>query len=385
MQFPNSVQAALLLKSAPSDLERIVANFQKVVEAKYGLALHVPESNPGVFYRMFGGDSVGVTFEAIHNPGNPEVFQQALGSAVTGLMCRDVRERLMGHRAMVLVTVTHGVMGGLMQAPEFAGLFAEIGMRAEGASLPEFTQRLELCALGARIAADDTDPVLVHWTQSNQLLAPEMFEEMAQMPVPSLLHVHPWLFGPSAGPGEEQAVGMRTFGLRHFIGREAVIEPSTLPWAANFETILAFLRVATVPNGYVIPDGDCFGPQDRSLSYKVLWREAEEGDVPLCELVPLMYREFGFVSPDYVPPENRIDDRAPPLELMPEDDEEKMELVNDWREKRALAEGIGGSFEVKSREGPPAPPRPQPPQDPGPPSISGTSLRARLFGGNRAA
>ena len=383
MQFPNDVQAAVLLSDPVSDLEGMVRDFIRVADARHGIRFNVPESRPGVIYRLFGGDSVTVTFEAMAQPGNMAVFEQALGSAITGQLCPDVRERLAGHRAMILVNVTHGVMGGVMRDPQFAGLFEQIGMRVEGASLPEFKQRLELCALAARIACDASHPVLVHWTQSNQLLKPEVFDAMAGMDVPGPLHVHPWLFGERAAPGEEQAIGLRTFGMRHFIGREVVIEPHTLPWAANYDTVLAFLRVATVPNGYVIPDGDCFGPEDRSLSYKVLWRDAEDGDVPLCELVPLMHREYGFVSPDYVSPENRIDDRAPPLELMPADDEEKMALVNDWREKRALAEGIGGSFEVKSAAGPP--PAPPAPRDPGPPSISGTGLRARLFGGNRAA
>lgn len=388
MQFPNEIQAALLLPTPVPDLEGIVRDFLRVAEAKHGIRFNVPESRPGIFYRLFGGDSVTVSFEAMAQPGNMEVFQQALGSPITGQLCPDVPERLAAHRAMILVTVSHGVMGGVMQMPQFAALFEQVGMRIEGASLPEFRQRLELCALASRLASDGSNPLLVHWTQSNQLLKPEVFDAMAAMGVPSPLHIHPWLFGTRAAPGEDQAVGIRTFGMRHFIGREVVIEPSTLPWAANYETILAFLRVATIPNGYVIPNGDCFGPDDGSQSYKVLWSDAAEGDVPLCELVPLMHREFDFVSPDYVPSENRIDDRSPPRELMPEDEDAGMELVNEWREKRALAEGIGGSFEVKNRDAPPRPQPPEspgPPRDPGPPSLSGTSLRARLFGGGRAA
>ncbi len=68
---------------------------------------------------------------------------------------------------------------------------------------------------------------------------------------------------------------------------------------------------ATIDNGYVIPDGDTFGPEDHSLSYRVLHRDAEAGDVPLYELVPLLYREYGFVSPDYVPRDRVIDIDTP--------------------------------------------------------------------------
>ena len=122
-----------------------------------------------------------------------------------------------------------------------------------------------------------------------------------------------------------------------------------IPWAANFETMLACLRVATAEKGYLIPDGDTFGPEDRSLSYRVLHREAEAGDVPVIELQPLMYREYDFVAADYVPPERVFDDRMPPADLMPEDQDDKAALANEWREKRAMAEGIGGRFEVRSR------------------------------------
>ena len=153
--------------------------------------------------------------------------------------------------------------------------------------------------------------------------------------------------------------------MRHFIGAEVLIEPSELPWAANFETILTFVRVATADKGYVIPDGDTFGPEDHSLSYRVLHHEAEEGDVPLYELVPLMHREFGFVADDYVPRERVFDDRMPPPDLMPADDDEKMQLANEWREKRALAEGTGGRFEVRSRDTGTAPPSPRSPNRPG--------------------
>ena len=161
------------------------------------------------------------------------------------------------------------------------------------------------------------------------------------------------------GAGGEPEVGVLTFGARHFIGREISIEPGALPWAAHFETILAFLKVATTENGYVIPNGDTFGPEDRSLSYRVLHCEPEEeGGVPLYRLVPLMHRACGFQSAEYVEPEWVVDDRMPPGDLMPDDDEAKAALANEWREKRSLAEGIGGRFEVRAKHSGPAGPQP---------------------------
>ncbi|HEX8124926.1 MAG TPA: hypothetical protein VF548_05025 [Allosphingosinicella sp.] len=347
MRFPNEIQAALLFDRRVGDLEAAVRTFLRVEEARTGARFAVPESRPGSFYRLFGGGEMTITLEYVDGPASLDVFGQALSSAVTHILCPEARTLLTRNRSHILVNVSHGVLGN---SPEIARMMAQLGRPMEGHSLPEFVRRLEICALVARIVGDHSAPQIVHWCQSNQLFPGEAFDALAAMPAPSPLHVHPYLFGKPALPGGEASVGIRTFGVRHFIGREVLIEPSVLPWAANLETILAFLRIATAKNGYVIPDGDTFGPEDRSQSYRVVHCEAEEGDVALYRLEPLLHREFGFVAQEYVPPERVFDDRMPPPDLMPGDDEAKMELVNEWREKRALAAGVGGRFEVRARD-----------------------------------
>jgi hypothetical protein len=347
MQFPNDIQAALLFDRRVDDLEAIVRAFLRIEEARTGTRFNLPEAKPGAFYRLFGGDELMITLEYLDHPAEMGVFQQPLASPITGLICSDIRQRLTKNRSHILVNVSHGVLGN---SPEISRLLQEIGGPMEGHSLPQFKRRLDVCALFARIVGDHAPAQAVHWTQSNQLLPGEAFDSFAQAPAPGPLHVHPYLFGDAKGDDGQPRIGIRTFGARHFIGRELLIEPSLLPWAANFETILAFLRVATAEKGYVIPHGDTFGPEDRSQSCRVLHRAAEEGDVPLYELVPLLHREHGFVAEDYVPPDRVFDDRMPPADLMPEDDEAKMDLVNEWREKRAMAQGIGGRFEVRARD-----------------------------------
>ncbi|HEX2764724.1 MAG TPA: hypothetical protein VHM92_12890 [Allosphingosinicella sp.] len=355
MLFPNDIQAALLFDRPVNAIEGIVRDFMRVEEARTGATFNVPEGKPGIFYRLFGGDELSVTLEYVDRPANIELFQKTLASAVTGIVCPDIRERVVKSRSHILLNVSHGVLGSSEQVDRLMEL---IGRPKEGHSLPQFARRLDVCALIGRIACDHAPVQAVHWTQSNQLIPGEKFEDIAALKAPGPLHVHPYLFGSASGPDGKARVGIRSFGARHFIGRELLIEPSELPWAANYETMLAFLRVATIDKGYVIPDGDTFGPEDRSLSYRVIHREAEADDVPLFELQPLMYREFGFVAPDYVPPERVFDDRMPPADLMPPDQEAKMALANEWREKRALAEGIGGRFEVRARDGDGAPPPP---------------------------
>jgi hypothetical protein len=336
----------------------------QVEEARSGARFNVPEAKPGIFYRLYGGDQLMITLEYVDSPADMAVFQQPLASTVTGMMCPDIRERLTRNRAHILVNVSHGVLGGVASDPKIAALLRDIGMQREGGSLPQFMRRLDILGLISRIVCDKGGPSALHWTQSNQLFSGEAFDILAGSPAPNHLHVHPYLFGKARGAGGEPEIGIRTFGVRHFIGREILVNPSVLPWAANFETVMAFLRVATMDKGYIIPDTDTFGPDNGSLSYRVLHRDAEEGDVPLYELVPLLHREYGFQADDYVPRDRRIDDRAPPPALMPADQEEKQALANEWREKHALAEGVGGSFEVRARGDAPIPPPVTPPRTP---------------------
>jgi hypothetical protein len=365
VQYPNNNQVALLFDRRLDEFERIVAACARLLEVSYGQPFNIPERKPNAFARLFGGDELMVTIEHVDGPPNPAVFAQPLGSAITGLLCPDIRERLARAKAMILINVSHGVLGDAIH-DQFADMFASIGMAREGANLPQFRRRLKMLANLGRLAAEESNPSVVHWTQSNQLFPGEKWDALAEPEAPSLVHLHPYLFGPRDPVGGKQLLGIRTFGARHFIGHELLLEPHEIDWSYNLEVMLALLRVALADGGYLIPDGDCFGPDDGSLSYRVLHRPADEGGVPVIELVPLLHRAAGFLSPDFVPRDRVIDDRMPPAAVMPADDEAKAELANEWREKRKLAEGIGGRFEVRARGE-----APLPPPSPGRPGLLG--------------
>ncbi|WP_301750419.1 hypothetical protein [uncultured Erythrobacter sp.] len=399
MLYPNRLQAALLFDRRIHDLEAIMRDFVRIEGMRSSVSFHLSETNPGLFYRLFDAtDELMVTFEYVDRPANAQVFQPALSSVYTGIVTPDIRERITRCDSHILVEVSHGVMAGVEENPEIAAMFEAIGRERSGASQPQFERRLAALALITRIAIDHAMPLAVHWTQSDTLLSGEMFDRIAAgNDAPGPLHIHPFLFGPTAAPGESARVGIRTFGARHWLGREIIVQPNVLPWAANLETIFAFLRVTTMPNGYVIPDGDTFGPEDRSLSYRVLHHDAranigyaspEPADVPFYELVPLKHLQYGFVADEHVPDANAFDDRAFPLDIMPEGQDERMALANEWFEKRKLAEGIGGRFEVRKAGEGDAPLAPEPPtrviaptpSQPGLPGLTGRGLRSRVFG-----
>jgi hypothetical protein len=367
MSFPHEIQSALLFDAPVDRLDAVMRGFVQIETARTGVGYNLVEAKPGVFYRLFGGGEVMITLEYIAGPANAEVFSQPMESAITRICCPDMPERLQRHRAHILINVSHGA---LTSTPEIDKMLDQIGYVRPGTTLAQFLRRVEICTLLSRLAQDDGAASVVHWTQSNQLFPGEMFETLAAGPVPGPLHIHPYLYGGGQSARGEALAGIRTFGAGHFIDREIRIEPSPLPWIANYETILAFLRVATAPNGYIIPDGDSFGPEDQSQSYRVRHIAATDDDVSLYELEPLMYREYGFQSDGYVPREQVFDDRTAPAELMPKAASERAELIDEWQAKRALAEGIGGHFEVRARD-----PQPSAP----PPSGLGVAVR-RIFG-----
>ena len=185
MQFPNDIQAALLFDRRVNSLEAMVRSFMRIEEGRSGARFNVPEAKAGTFYRLFGGDELMITLEYLDKPASMEVFQQPLASAITGIVCPDIRERLMRCRSHILVNVSHGALGNVLEStPEIARMMREIDYPMPGASLPQFARRLDVCALIARIACDDAKADVIHWTQSNQLMPPEAFEALASAPAP---------------------------------------------------------------------------------------------------------------------------------------------------------------------------------------------------------
>lgn len=395
MLYPNRIQAALLFDRPVRDLEAMMQQFMRIEGMRSGAEFYLSEANPGRFYRLYcGSEELMVTLEYLDRPCDAALFGPALSSPLTGIVTPDIRDRIARAYGHVLLEVRHGVFAGIEEDPKIAAMFAELGRPRSGATREQFERRLAVLTLMARIAVEHAMPLAVHWTQSDMLLKGEAFDAFAAAgDTPGPLHIHPFLFGPRPAPGEDARAGIRTFGARHWLGREIIIQPHVLPWAANFETILAFLRIATMPNGYIIPHGDTFGPEDRSQSYRVLhhdagedigYAEPEPADLPFYQLIPLKHVEHGYLAPEHVPDDRVIEPSAFPTDLMPVGQEEKMALANEWFQKRKLAEGIGGRFEVRHPDAPPAAPPPPPvppaPPEPGLTGASGRGLRARVFG-----
>ena len=361
MKYPNQLQVALLFDRRVSSLEKAVRFFLHLEEARNGHRYNVPEAKPGVFYRLFGADELMITFEYVDRPIAAKAFETALASPITLRMSPKIDHQIKGHRTHILINISHGVFGGVESDPRLAAFLADVGIRP-GASLAQFKARLATLALLTQIMNDIERAQAIHWVQSNQLMDAQVFETLGGAGVPGPLHVHPHIFGNKGRDGQSH-IGFLTFGARHFIGHEIVVEPNALPWHANYETALTLLRIATEENGYIIPHGETFGPEGREWSYRADHRPAEQGGPPVIELVPLTYPEHGFHAEGYVRFNRVIDPRRPPMDVMPPDQDEKQDLVSDWQEKRQKAARAGIRYEVRAPgaeqpAAPPTPPRP---------------------------
>ncbi|MGB3470488.1 MAG: hypothetical protein WBA51_06690 [Erythrobacter sp.] len=463
MQYPNRIQACLLLDTSFSGLDDVANDVARIIQMKTGETFNTPEHKPGTFLRLFGGgEDLMLTFEYVPSPPAADVFAGTLASAITGILSPSMGQRVARARSHILIEVSHGALGGVDEDPRFAAMFSELGVAQAWSTQEAFHKRLETLALMTRVAIDHITPSAIHWTQSNQLLEPEKFEIMAgpagAMEFPSPLTIRPILFSEErasgeAKPGEPVKVGLRTLGARHWLGREILIPATTLPWAAAYQTALTFCRIATMKNGYVIPDGDTFGHEGddtgaESSGAGEVWRvhhrdaawaydqATTNGDsdgsdqtsaadpVPLYELVPLRHDACEFVSEDYVSRARITKSRG--QEMPGESEFDPVNLPVDAAtiiaEKRRMAEAIGGRVEVRAMaesadaqpeneafnevsfpgdvasedanlgqaasEGaatniapisPPAPTNPAQ-SNPGEVSVSGRSLRAKVFG-----
>ncbi|MEO0643128.1 MAG: hypothetical protein AAFY47_06885, partial [Pseudomonadota bacterium] len=297
MKFPNRIQAALLLDRSFEDLDALTRDFARIAELKSGAAFSIPEHRPGAFTRLFGGGAdLMVTFEYIPAPPQETVFEAALNSPVTTIRTPDMPERITDARSHILLDVSQSTLGALDLDPDKASFLQELGASALGATCDDFRRRLETLVLMVRVAIDHTRPSAIHWAQSDQLFDPETFEAAATDGFPGPLTVHPLLYSeadPSDAPG---AIGLRTFGARHWLGRELHVGPSVLPWSAAYRTLVEFCAASVAEDGGVTAHEQTYEPARGDEIWRVCHRElgedplaqaASHGAVAVYELEPL--------------------------------------------------------------------------------------------------
>ncbi len=344
--FPNFLQVCLLFDRAhPFDLEGLASRFQ--AEERPTSYNRVFDTKPGVFYRLFGDNKVMATLEYIDGRADVSKFAIPLTAPLNLAGTPDARERIAAHKSIVLINVHHGA---LPPQGEIGALLRKLDVRV-GGNLVAFKQRLRIAARLAALACEMGRPSLVHWTPTDHLLREDAFRLLAAQPIPSLLHIQPLAFGAGEDAQGRALAGVNVFGAAHFLGRDIRVAPSFIPWIDTLDVVLAFLRLATHDSGYVIPDGDTFSPEDGGVTFRA--RHLRSGprydgtQGPIYELEPLDFPRHGFRAPDFIPPTHSFDPNAVPPVVSARLGQTSVSVVADWREKRRMAEGVGGELRVK--------------------------------------
>ncbi len=312
---PNTVQTALLFDDAMIlDLHAFAERFQREQDAA-GVHFNLVETAPDhTFVRLYGTNELMITIEQVLEPLKPEPFRGVLDSAYIDLISPKASDKVAAHRSGALITVSHGVMPDDETANN---LLNEVGFPQAGQSQKEFLLRLEALSALTRAYGEQREPVLLHWTQSNQLLTFETFLTLSAEPQPNLLNIHPQLYSDKTD-AQGQWVGFRTFGAEHFLGREITFKSAPVAWSNLYEYALIFLRFSASENGYVVPHGDTFGDGE-GLSIAVRHVPAGENGPAVYELTLLQSAKLGYeCAPDLVP--DLEDDGASPVpDLDPND------------------------------------------------------------------
>jgi hypothetical protein len=350
---PNALQVALLYDRAdPIDLNALQAAFLKSELNASGYKYNVVEADGRTYFRCFGGrdSDVMVFVEWVDRPTARANFNGALSSVFNGISVPDAAALIDRHRGLLLINVHHGAMP---QSSEIQALLAKMGMGQAGQSLPQYQERLRVMGLLAAMATDISKPTLSHWTHTDVLARPQAIKDLMDCASPIPLHVHPL---PFRGPGTTQdqgIAGVATFGAAAFIGREIRVRPTEVPWGEAYQHALLFIALAITKNGYVIPDDDTFADDSQSFCYRV-HHTAEPvfnagTQIPCYELEPLLNKQHGFQSPDYVTRDRIVNIDAPQPEYVQLRGRALREAVAEWKAKRQMAERAGLSFEVKAK------------------------------------
>lgn len=184
-------------------------------------------------------------------PLDPRGFREALSSIYNLSIFPGVDGRVADHTGTIFITVCN--------QPPMPAEARRLASIKDPPSTPAMVElKIRICHFLAAYISRQSRPTAIHWCQSNQIVYPGFFEELAEAPFPNQLHVHPRLFRESDENGRE-LVGFLTLGAKYVIGREIVFKPSAAEFAWKYERAMQFLKMAQLNGHRVIPDGESFG------------------------------------------------------------------------------------------------------------------------------
>ena len=348
-QYPREIQSCIMYDGnvVPNLLALSIGFCTQLSLLHSVVAQPVPHQCSENFVLIMGQNDLHITIEYIPAPANRDVMKSAMNSSFVRIGLPDVETLVDAQKSHILINVRHGVMPKM---DVLTDLMQQLDMPEQGADLESFMVRLNACALLTKEFCK-LDPLLIHWGQSDKLIKPEFYLAQTEMPMPCTLNVHPFLYGQSQNSDGSFNMGLRTFGIKHFIGREVIVLPSPVPWLEVWLNCLVFLNVATSPNGYIIPHGDTFGDEDGIMSMSVSHIEANtqaaESADPHYQLRVIKNTKHNYFANDYV--DAPYDQYSP--ELMEQkyglNSDEDSKTLSGLNEAKAAADNAGIGYRIR--------------------------------------
>ena len=288
------------------------------------------------------------------------MFGPVLASPYTQMLFPDARECVQRHRSHVLIEVQQGVFGAVEDKPDIAAMFQKIGFPRAGRDLGSFNRRVDILAEACRFLHKQNPASAVHWTQSNMLVGSEKLDDFLQQTGPGLLTIHPMMFGSAKTAGfKETPVEIYTVGAADYIGREIHTDPVPIPWVDVYQSILAFVNLATAPDGYIIPDGDTFGVETDEFSWRITYLDGKNPETingqPYYNMKLQYHRKHGYTAPDFTGRE-LIKGGIWEAASLISDDQTRREWIAGSEKNQDMARKAGGQFRIfQTNEKPQAP------------------------------
>lgn len=189
----------------------------------------------------------GIVLKISQNPVplGPEGFASALASPFTQNNRPDAQALVQSHRKTIFVTVGSSdiltdFVGQSDVAKRITEILGEETFAVKTPSKETFSDWMFVAQLVASHIAKMTNPILIHWCQSDQLLTPDQLDMTAD-PRAMNVQIHPSLFSSGNDEQGRQKIGFHAYGSEHITGYHMIFE----------ETHLRFERVREVAHDFI--------------------------------------------------------------------------------------------------------------------------------------
>lgn len=254
-------------------------------------------ANPSM---MMGPKDLSVLVSYSPHQADMSKFGNALKSVWNFELSHQLEARVQRHRSHMVIDVFHGMHGIVSDEPEIAEFLTKINVRKPGHSLRDFQQRAGLLAQIATHFHHLHPGSAIHWTQSDSLHEAGKFSTILADRQLLPLTVQPLICHVTGTPiDRDDAIAVLTRGATDYVGREIFVPPAPIPWLERYFAALAFVDVANLQDGYIIPHESTFSIEDGEFSYLV--RHLDGGvsptNAPVYSLELIFHKKYGYTNP----------------------------------------------------------------------------------------